>query len=124
LRDETHNRVSDALLPKLAAYRAKLPPGATRDDVDALSKEIRAVTSLDASVLAPQVKAITDQAVREALQRDLTASEAKDASDPVTPIASLARLMVTSRQTVAAKKVSPADRRRLVDVAITTSAVI
>ena len=41
LKDATHNQVSASLLPGLAAYRAKLPAGDVRDQVDELIREIR-----------------------------------------------------------------------------------
>ena len=47
LRDAIHNQLSAGLIPQLAAYRDKLPPGAVRDQVDELIAEISKLTSLD-----------------------------------------------------------------------------
>lgn len=130
LRDETHNRVSEALVPKLEAYRAKVPPGGTRNDLDALIQEVRALTALDASVLPPQVRAIENEDVREKLLEHLpdakgaSKKEPASAEEAVESIRELAEMMIAARQAVAEGKVSPADRRRLVDVSITAAAVI
>ena len=59
-----HNQVSAGLIPGLAAYRAKLPAGALRDQVDDLIREIQKLTVLDESALAPQVAAIADSDLR------------------------------------------------------------
>ncbi|MDG2308449.1 MAG: PEP/pyruvate-binding domain-containing protein [Candidatus Binatia bacterium] len=120
LRDATHNQVSAALLPRLEAYRKKMPAGAARNDVDTLIKEIRKLTSLDESVLIPQIKGIQDGSVRETLQETLPGKD----SGPVAQISGLAKIMVEAREAVRAAEVTPADRRRLLDISVTASAVI
>lgn len=119
LRDATHNQVSAALLPRLEAYRTKIPSGA-RKDLDALIAEIRKLTSLDESVLAPQIKALKDADVRDDLTEELPPQDAT----PVQALEALGKIMVTSRQAVAEGEVSPADRRRLLNLSVTASAVI
>lgn len=119
LRDATHNQVSGALLPRLEAYRAKVPAGA-RPDLDRLIAEIRKLTSLDESVLVPQIQGVRDESAREDLEDALPA---KDAT-PVASIGALANIMVETRRLVAAEEVEPADRRRLIDISVTAAAVI
>jgi len=120
LRDAIHNQLSPGLVPQLVAFRDMLPPGSTRSQVDQLTTEIKKLTSLDEGALTAQVAAIEDEALRSQLSALLPAANA----EPIGAISSLARLMVLARQTVAARKASPADVRRLIDLDITAAGVI
>jgi len=120
LRDAVHNQISAAQIPPIEAYRDALPAGELRERCDELIAEIRKLTSLDESALREQLPGIEDTEVRAALEQRVPA----EAVDQAASIASLAGLMRFARQTVEAKQVSPADRRRLVDLAITAAAVI
>jgi hypothetical protein len=120
LRDAVHNQISAAQIPRIEAYRDSLPAGALRDRADELIAELRKLTSLDESALRAQLPEIENADVRAALARFLPA----EGADPAASIAPLAGLMRFARQTVEAKQVSPADRRRLIDLAITAAAVI
>lgn len=120
LRDATHNQVSGALLPRLEAYRKKMPAGAARNDLDKLIAEIRKLTFLDDSVLVPQIKGIQDESVRESLQESLPA----EGAGPIESIEGMGQIMMKARQAVGEAKVSTADRRRLIDLSVTASAVI
>ena len=120
LRDAVHNQLSPGLVPQLAVFRDQLPPGSTRSQVDTLIAEIRKLTSLDEGALKGQVAPLEDNALRTQLDALLPAPNA----NLVDAISSLARLMVSSRQTVAARKVSPGDARRLIDLNITAAGVI
>jgi hypothetical protein len=120
LRDATHNQISAALIPKLAAYRDKQPAGKTRDMVEQLIEEIRKLTSLDESAITEQLGDIES----ETLRAQITALVPAAGASPVDAISSLATLMMVARQTVAAGKVTTADRRRLIDLDITAAAVI
>ena len=120
LRDAVHNQISPGLVAQLAAFRDRLPPGATRNQVDELIAEMTKLTSLDESALKTQVAEVQDAALRSQLAALVPAASA----DPVEAISSLAQLMVLDRQTVAARKVSAADARRLVDLNITAAGVI
>ncbi len=118
LRDAVHNQISASLLPRLEAYRDKLPQGSTRTQVEALIAEITKLTAIDEGALRSQVAEIHDAALRSELSALLPAEHA----DPVDAIVSLGRLMVLARQRVAARAVSPADSRRLIDLDITVAA--
>jgi hypothetical protein len=121
LRDMTHNQISAALIPRLVAWRDGLAEDdELRASVDELIAEIEKLTSLDESALLEQLPAIEDDAVRAQLQGMLPPDDADD----LKRVAALAAIMVTIRDSVEAKRVSPADRRRLIDVAITAAAVI
>jgi hypothetical protein len=120
LRDAVHNQISAAQIPRIEAYRKDLPAGAPRDRVDELIAELRKLTSLDESALREQLPGIEDADTRAALEQRVPA----EGADPATSIAALAGLMRSVRETVEAKQVSPADRRRLIDLAITAAAVI
>ena len=120
LRDAVHNQISAAQIPRLEAYRKKLPAGPTRDRVDELIDEMRKLTSLDDSALREQIPGIEDAGVRAELAKALPKAD----SPPLSQIAGLAAMMVDARNAVAAKKGSPADRRRLIDLAITAAAII
>ena len=120
LRDATHNQLSATLLPNLQAYRDKLPAGAVRTQVDELMAEIVKVTSLDESVLRAQLAALDDQA----LAAELSANVPGASTDPVDGLAGLAEIMVGARRALAARNPSHADARRLVDIAITSAALI
>ena len=120
LKDATHNQVSAALIPGLAAYRAKLPAGAVRDQVDDLIREIQKLTVLDDGALAPQIQAITDKAVRD----ELAALVPTTATPPVDAVVALGKMMAAARNAVGARKVSVADARRLVDLDVTAAQVL
>ncbi|MBW1687796.1 MAG: hypothetical protein JRS35_22395, partial [Deltaproteobacteria bacterium] len=120
LRDAVHNQISAAQIPQIEAYRNALPAGAVRERCDELIAEMRKLTSLDESALREQLPGIEDADTRAALEQRVPA----EGADPAASIASLAGLMRFARQTVEAKQVSPADRRRLIDLAITAAAVI
>jgi len=120
LRDQVHNQISAAQIPKLEAYRDDVPAGALRDQVDDLIAEMIKLTSLDEGALRQQLPSIEDADLRAKLAAQLPSDDA----GPIPSIAALAELMGSARRSVEAKQVSPADRRRLVDLAITAAAVI
>ncbi len=122
LRDSTHNQVSGSLIPRLTAYRDALPGSKSKERkaIGALIDEIRKLTSLDESALAPQLAELENGALRGALEDQL----AGKARDPVSKIEDLGGLMAASREAVASGQESPADRRRLVDLNVTAGAVI
>ena len=118
LRDAVHNQISAALLPQLAAYRDRLPPGSARSQVDELIAEITKLTAIDERALRSQVADIQDAGLRSQLSALLPAENA----DPVDAIVSLGQLMTLARQGVAARAASPGDARRLIDLNITAAA--
>ena len=120
LRDATHNQISAALIPKLTAYRNKLPQGQTRAKVGELIAEIDKLTALDETALTAQIADVEG----EPLRKHLTALVPPADADTITAISALAQLMVLARQTVAARQVTPGDARRLIDLDITAAAVI
>ncbi|MDJ0847152.1 MAG: PEP/pyruvate-binding domain-containing protein [Myxococcota bacterium] len=120
LRDAVHNQISAAQIPRIRAYRDAMPAGKARDQVDELIAEMKKLTSLDESALREQLPGIEDEGVRSDLEKRLP----QEGAEPLASIQALAGLMVSARQTVEARQVSPADRRRLVDLAITAAAVI
>jgi hypothetical protein len=120
LKDATHNQVSAGLIPGLAAYRAKLPAGSIRDQVDDLIREIQKLTVLDETALAPQVQAITDKTVRD----QMTALLPTPATPAVEAIVALGTMMANCRTAIADRKVGPGDARRLVDLDITAAQVL
>ena len=94
LRDSTHNQVSGSLIPRLAAYRDKLPEGSSvRKDIDALITEISKLTSLDEDALAPQLAELEDADLRAELESLLPAGD----TDPVARIAALGGVAAASR---------------------------
>lgn len=120
LRDAVHNQLSPGLVSQLVAFRATLPPGATRGQVDELIIELEKLTALNEQALTPQVAAIEDARVRARLAALMPAPGV----DPVAAIAALGHVMAFARETVAARTVSPEDARRLVDLNVTAAAVI
>jgi hypothetical protein len=120
LRDAIHNQISAALIPQLDAYADSLPKGGLRTQVDQLIAELSKLTAIDERALAGQVHGIQDAAVRERLTGLLPAAKA----DPVDAVVSLGQLMVTARQAVANRSVTPADARRLIDVNITAATAL
>lgn len=122
LRDATHNQISAALIPRLAAYRDQLPKNRSkeREAISDLISKIDALTSLDQSALKPQLAEISDQNLRKRLQAGLPAQNA----DVITVIDALATMMVESRLAVASGKFKADDARRLVGLNVTAAAVI
>jgi Pyruvate phosphate dikinase, AMP/ATP-binding domain len=116
LRDAVHNQISGGLLPKLEAYRNALPQGAARTQTDELIAEILKLTAVDGRALQSQVAEIQDAAVRAELSALLPQT-----ADPVDAMVSLGRFMALARQRVAARKLSGADSRRLIDLVITAA---
>lgn len=120
LKDAIHNQVSAGLLPLLTAYRDKLGQGAERTAITEIIAEIEKLTSIDEKVLAPQIAAIEDAALRGKLE----ALVPKPGTDPVQTLRQLSAIMVLARKTVGAKESSVADRRRLIDLDVTAAAVL
>src|SRR5262249_37591442 len=120
LKDAVHNQVSAGLLPGLAAYRAKMPAGELRDQVDDLIREIQKLTVLDESALAPQVRAIADKDVRE----QMAALTPSATTPPVDAAVALGKMMAAARNAVAQHRNATADARRLVDLDITAAQVL
>lgn len=120
LKDAVHNQLSAGLIPGLAAYRAKLPAGELRDELDELIREIQKLTVLDDGALAPQVNALTDKGVRD----QMTALVPKPATPPINAVDALGKMMAAVRTTIVGGKVTPADARRLVDLDITAAQVL
>jgi hypothetical protein len=120
LRDQVHNQISASQIAKVRAYRDSLKPGKTRDLCDELIAEIRKLTSLDEGALRAQLPAFADATLRGELEADVPPG----GTGPLESIAGLADLMKTARRKVEAKQGSAADRRRLLDLAITAAAVI
>jgi hypothetical protein len=120
LRNAVHNQISAALIPRLSAYRDGLPDGQTRKRIDELIAEIEKLTALDESALNPQLAEIKNPDLRSELESLMPAGEA----DPMIVITSLSDIMVLGRSSVAERSVSPDDARRLIDLIVTTGAVI
>jgi len=121
LRDAIHNQLSAGLIPSVEAYRDRLPAGsALRKEVDDVVVELRKLTSIDESALRGQAAAIQDAGVRAGVEKLLPAPNAA----PDEAIAALAQAMVFVRQAVAARKVTPADARRLVDLNVAAATVV
>jgi hypothetical protein len=120
LRDAVHNQISAGLLPRLAEYRDALRPGPVRAQVEAIIAEIEKLTALDEGALRTQAAEIGDPALRARVEALVPA----EGAEPVAAVARLAELTVLARREVAGRRVSPADARRLVDLAITAAAVI
>ena len=120
LRDAVHNQITAAQIPKIQAYRDALSAGKARDQCDELIAEIHKLTSLDEGALREQLPAIEDEATRASIEARMPAEGAA----ALPSIAALAELMGTARRQVEVKQASAADRRRLIDLAITAAAVI
>ena len=108
------------MIPRIAAYRDQLAPGDTRTRIEQLIVEIQKLTSLDEAALRAQLPAIEDAPTRQALSARLPATVTPD----LEAVTALADVMVRARRAVEAKNVSVGDRRRLIDLAITASAVL
>lgn len=120
LRDAIHNQLSASLVPKVEAWRDAMPAGPLRNQVDALAVELRKLTALDEGALRTQLPGLSDQGLRAELASMLPAA----GEDPLAALSSLGKLMLRARQAVAARAVSPADARRLVDLDVTAAAVL
>jgi hypothetical protein len=121
LRDSTHNQVSGSLIPRLEAYRDQLEKGSSvRKDIDTLIMEIKKLTSLDETALAPQLGELENAGLRDELQSLLPGTD----EPPVDRLAGLGKVSAAAREEVAAGRVSAADRRRLVDINVTLGAVV
>lgn len=112
MRDAVHGRISSYLFPLLTNYRDTLPQSETREkkQIDELSTLIRQLTSMDASILSPQIKALSNASVKASLKKLITFK----AHDPAGNISRLAELMVKARHAVAENEVSLSDARKLI----------
>lgn len=120
LRDAVHNQITAAEIPAVEAYRDALPPGDLRAQVDALVGALAQLTRRDEAALREQVSALQDAELRASLEKLLPAVGAR----PLARVAALADLMRAARRDVEARRGSAADRRRLVDVAVTAGALV
>ena len=120
LKDAIHNQVSAALISRLEEYQAKLPQGSERNEIQGLIEQIRKLTSIDEKALTPQIAEIGDAALRAKLEGMLP----KEGSEPVASITALSQLMVACREGATSKQVPVADRRRLIDLGVTSAAVL
>ncbi|MFN2376146.1 MAG: PEP/pyruvate-binding domain-containing protein [Candidatus Binatia bacterium] len=120
LRDGIHNQLSAGLVPKVAAYRDSLAAGPVRKQVEEVLVELTKLTSLDEGALRGQLAELGDAA----LKAEFTALLPAAAAEPVAAVAALGNFMLQARRAVAARKGSPADTRRLIDLGITAGAVM
>ncbi|MEA2115046.1 MAG: PEP/pyruvate-binding domain-containing protein [Thermodesulfobacteriota bacterium] len=122
LRDAVHGRIAASLLPLLADYRDKLLASKKKEkgQINELIADITKLTSLDESILGPQIDALSDAAVKELLEKLIN----HKTDDPVKIITTMAELMVLSRHAVANKEVTPPDSRKLFGINVTGAAVI
>ncbi|WP_163340737.1 PEP/pyruvate-binding domain-containing protein [Desulfopila sp. IMCC35008] len=122
LRDAVHGRISASLIPLLSDYREKLPASREkeRNDIAKLVADIKELTSLDESILIPQINSLSSSETKKLL-KDLISREG---DVPVQKINNMAELMVQARLTVAGKEVPDSDRRKLVGINVTGAAVI
>lgn len=120
LRDMTHNQLSAALLPKLQAFRDKLPAGAERTQVDELMTEIGKLVSLDESALRATIAQLDAKDVAGELSANIPDAPA----DPVDAMTKLALLMANVRKALAGRMLQHPDERRLVDVAVIAGALV
>ncbi len=120
LRDAVHNQISASLVPRLSAYREKLPNDKARARLDTLIAQIEALTALDESVLVPQLAALEDAALRAEMEALMPSQDAA----PKQAIEALAEMMVRARRKVSDDAVAAADRRRLIEINVTAAAVL
>jgi phosphohistidine swiveling domain-containing protein len=122
LRDAVHGRIAASLIPLLTHYRDKLPSSKKdeKKQISELITDITKLTSLDESIIGPQIDDLSDAAIRGLLKNLINHKD----TDPVKKITSLAELMVLSRHEVAGKDASASDRRKLVGINVTAAAVI
>jgi hypothetical protein len=121
LRDQVHNQLSADVIPKLETWRdMKAKTDEQKQKVDDLVREIRKLTSLDETVLKNQLPDIEDEKVRT----EIASHAAAIGKDPIEGIRRLSDVMLLARRAVEAKQISPADRRRLIDIDITAAAII
>lgn len=121
LRDATHNQISAGLIPLLADYRDNKAGPRTARMIDGLIAEIRLLTSLETEALDADIAEIEDDGLRNTLA--VLAGEAAIA-EGTTRLARLGDIMRTTRNAVAEGTVSPADRRRSIDLNVIAAAVM
>jgi len=121
MRDAVHGRIAASLLPMLADYRNNLPQAKTKErgQITELITSIQSLTSLDESILAPQINALSDKSLQGLFSNFLN----HNSTDPIRKIVSLAELMVLARHTVAAQQSAPSDSRKLITLNITAAAI-
>ncbi len=122
LRDAVHGRIAVSLLPMLTEYRNHLARSRRKERrrINELIALIQHLTSLDESILKPQINAISNSSIKKALSELIT----HGTDTPGRNITRLAKLMVLSRHAVADRQVTPPDARKLVGINVTAVAVI
>ncbi|MFN2427444.1 MAG: PEP/pyruvate-binding domain-containing protein [Candidatus Binatia bacterium] len=120
LRDAIHNQLSASLIPKVAAYRDQMAPGPVRTQVEGVIAELSKLTALDENALKSQLADLSDARLRS----ELTALLPGAGTEPVAAMTALGKFMLRARQAVAARHVSIPDVRRLIDLGITSGAVM
>jgi len=122
MRDAVHGRIATSLFPMLRDYRDKLPQSGIGEkiQIDELIALVEQLTSLDESILIPQINGLSSISLRASLKKIV--SFRKDR--PARNISNLAKLMVKDRHAVANRQVSISDARRLIAINVTAVAVI
>ncbi len=122
MRDAVHGRIAASLLPMLSNYRDNLPKSKAKEQaqITELMAAIESLTSLDESILSPQIKALSDKSLRDLFSNFLHPKS----EDPIQKINSLTELMVLARHTVAEKKSNASDGRKLTTINVTAAAII
>ena len=121
LRDAVHNQISASLIPLLEGYSKNRAGPRAKKMTDELIAEIRALTALNVDALDSDIAAIEDTGLRDTLA-DLSAKAA--AAEGIETMARIGEMMKIARIAVAERKVSPADRRRAIDLNVIASAVL
>ena len=130
LRDAIHNRLSESLLPTIAAYRDAMSPGAVKAQVEEVYRQVEKLTALDEGALRDQLVGLQAPSLRAELLALLPTAD----TAPVPAAIALGEFMLRSRRAVAERTgsrrteskptVSTADARRLIDLDVTAGAVL
>lgn len=122
MRDAVHGRIATSLFPMLRDYRDRLPrsKNGEKEQIDELIALMGQLTSLDESILLPQINALSNASIKASFEKLINFKRDNSAGN----ISSLAELMVKGRHMVAEETVTISDARRLVAINVTAVAVI
>lgn len=122
LRDSVHGRISASLITPLTDYRDALSASKKKEkeDLTELISDIKKLTTLDESILIPQVESLSNSQTKDQLKALIVQKD----DDLVKNIINMAEIMVQSRRAVAEQRVSASDRRKLIGINVTGAVVV
>ncbi|EFK08006.1 pyruvate phosphate dikinase, PEP/pyruvate binding domain protein [delta proteobacterium NaphS2] len=121
VKDLVHNRLSPGLVTRIEEFRKKHPQDKKNaKNYARLIEMVRSLTYVDQNQLRSYLPDISDARIRDLVKNILQIPR----NAPLRLLQNLARLVVVSRETVAAKKIKPEDAVTLINLNVSANLLI